>query len=142
MSYPEGSGVSTSARSECWGQGRYSSYQAHRGFAAFDSTQVSNFCAGARNIRVYLTLTRLNTAHGVAGAVPVPKLKKRNGSFWSCGVAFARGDTKTIELPYDVYSWLTENRTTLLEMWAGTSNNDYSFYNNTSIRVVCEKNFA
>ena len=142
VSYPEGSGVSTSARSECWGQGRYSSYQAHRGFAAFDSTQVSNFCAGARNIRVYLTLTRLNTAHGVAGAVPVPKLKKRNGSFWSCGVAFARGDTKTIELPYDVYSWLTENRTTLLEMWAGTSNNDYSFYNNTSIRVVCEKNFA
>lgn len=142
VSYPEGSGITTSARAECWGQGRYSTYQAHRGFAAFDSTQVSNFCAGARNIRVYLTLTRLNTAHGVAGAVPVPKLKKRNGSFWSCGVAFARGDTKTIELPYDVYSWLTEGHTTVLEMWAGTSNNDYSFYNNTSIRVVCEKNFA
>ena len=142
VSYPEGSGTTTSARAECWGQGRYSSYQAHRGFAAFDSTQVSNFCAGARNISVYLTLTRLNTAHGVAGAVPVPKLKKRDGSFWSCGVAFARGDTKTIELPYEVYSWLTENYTTVLEMWAGTSNNDYSFYNNTSIRVVCEKNFA
>ena len=142
VSYPEGSGTSASARADCWGQGRYSSYQAHRGFCAFDSTAIANWCSGARNIRVYITMTRLNTAHGYAGAVPVPKLKKRNGSFWSCGVAFARGDTKTFELPYEVYSWLTEKHTTVLEMWAGTSNTDYSFYNNTSIRIVCEKNFA
>lgn len=142
VSYPEGSGTSTSARAGYWGQGRYSSYQAHRGFCAFDSTAIANWCSGARNIRVYITMTRLNTAHGVAGAVPVPKLKKRDGKFWSCGVAFARGDTKTFELPYEVYSWLTEKHSTVLEMWAGTSNNDYSFYNNTSIRIVCEKNFA
>ena len=87
-------------------------------------------------------MTRLNTSHGKAGAVPVPKLKQSDGNFWSSGTAFARGDTKTITLPWSVVAPLIEGGTDKLEMWAGTSTNDYSFYDTVSIRIVCEKNFV
>ena len=137
---PEGSGSGTTARSGCWGQGSWSSYKSHRGYASFDG--INSWCNGGRNFTAYLTMTRLNTNHGYAGAVPVPKLKQRDGNFWSCGQAFARGDTKTIQLPWEVASWLIEGASNNLEMWAGSSHNDYSFYDNVSIRITCEKNFV
>ena len=137
---PEGSGSGTTARSGCWGQGSWSSYKSHRGYASFEG--ISSWCSGGRNFTAYLTMTRQNTSHGYAGASPIPKLKMRDGSFWSCGQGFARGDTKTIQLPWEVASWLIEGASSNLEMWAGSSHNDYSFYDTVSIRITCEKNFV
>ena len=137
---PEGSGSGTTARNGCWGQGKWGSYKSHRGFAEFGN--INSWCNGGRNFTAYLTMTRLNTSHGKAGAVPVPKLKQSDGNFWSSGTAFARGDTKTITLPWSVAGPLIEGGTYYLEMWAGTSTNDYSFYDTVSIRIVCEKNFV
>ena len=137
---PEGSGSGTNARNGCWGQGKWGSYKPHRGYATFEG--VGPWCSGGRNFTVYLTMTRLNTNHGYAGATPVPKIKQGDGNFWSSGTAFARGDTKTITLPSAVADQLISGGTGTLEMWAGTSTNDYSFYDNVSIRIVCEKNFV
>ena len=137
---PEGSGSGTTARNGCWGQGSWGSYKSHRGYASFDG--VHDWCAGGRNFTAYLTMTRQNTSHGYSDARPVPKLKQRDGNFWSCGQGFARGDTKTIQLPWEVASWLIEGASNNLEMWAGSSHNDYSFYDNVSIRITCEKNFV
>ena len=134
---PEGSGSGTSSRSGCWGQGKWGSYKPHRGYASFSG--VNAWCDGGRNFTVELTMTRQNTSHGYAGAVPVPKIKTTNGSFWNCGQAFARGATHTITLPSDVANALVTGGWTNLEMWAGTSTNDYSFYDNVRIRVICEK---
>ena len=137
---PEGSGSGTTARSGCWGQGSWGSYKSHRGYASFDG--INSWCSGGRNFTAYLTMTRQNTSHGYSDARPVPKLKQRDGNFWSCGQGFARGDTKTIQLPWEVASWLIEGASNNLEMWAGSSHNDYSFYDNVSIRITCEKNFV
>ncbi len=137
---PEGSGSGTNARNGCWGQGKWGGYKPHRGYATFEG--VGPWCSGGRNFTVYLTMTRLNTNHGYAGATPVPKIKQGDGNFWSSGTAFARGDTKTITLPSAVADQLISGSTGTLEMWAGTSTSDYSFYDNVSIRIVCEKNFA
>lgn len=134
---PEGSGSGTSARNGQWGQGKWGSYKPHRGFASFSG--INAWCNGGRNFTVELTMTRLNTSHGVAGATPVPKIKTTSGSFWNCGKAFARGATHTVTLPSDVANALVTGGWTQLEMWAGTSTNDYSFYDNVSIKIRCEK---
>ena len=136
---PEGSGSGTTARSGCWGQGNWSSYKAHRGHASFDG--VHDWCAGGRNFTAYITMRRLNTKHGNYGAVPVPKFVKTDGNSWSCGQAFALGDTKTIQLPWEVVSSLIEGGTNELQLWAGRNTSDYSFYDNVSLRITCEKNF-
>ena len=137
---PEGSGSSTSARTGSWGQGKWSSYKPHRGYASFSG--ISSWCSGGRNFSATLTMTRLNTSHGIAGATPVPKIKNTDGSFWNSGVAFARGDRKTITLPSTVANALANGSWTQLEMWAGTSTDDYSFYDTVSITIKCEKNMA
>lgn len=133
-----GSGGST--RNDCWGQGKYSSYKCHRGHASFDG--VNAWCNGGRNFSAYITMHRLNTSHGSAGAVPVPKFVQTDGNSWSCGQAFARDDTKTIQLPWEVTASLIQGGTNELQLWAGNSTSDYSFYDNVSIRIVCEKNFV
>ena len=134
---PEGSGSGTSSRSGEWGQGKWSSYKPHRGYA--NVSGVSSWCSGGRNFSAYLTLTRSSSGHGYAGAVPIPKIKKPDGTFWSCGVAFARGATHTFQLPSEIANALANGSMTTLEMWAGTSTNDYSFYNSGSIKIKCEK---
>lgn len=134
---PEGSGSGTSGRTGQWGQGKWGSYKPHRGYATFSG--VNAWCNGGRNFTVELTMTRLNTSHGYGGAVPIPKIKTTNGSFWNCGKAFARGATHTVTLPSDVANALVTGGWDRLEMWAGSSTNDYSFYDNVRIRVVCEK---
>ena len=133
---PEGSGSGTSSRNGEWGQGKWGSYKPHRGYA---NVNASGWCNGGRNFSAYLTLTRSSSGHGYAGAVPVPKIKRPDGSFWSCGVAFARGATHTFQLPSDIANAIANGSMTTLEMWAGTSTNDYSFYNSGSVRIVCEK---
>lgn len=134
---PEGSGSGTSSRSGEWGQGKWGSYKPHRGYA--NVSGVSSWCSGGRNFSAYMTLTRSSSGHGYAGAVPVPKIKRPDGSFWSCGVAFARGATHTFQLPSEIANALANGSMTTLEMWAGTSTNDYSFYNSGSIKIKCEK---
>ena len=136
---PEGSGSGTTARSGCWGQGNWSSYKAHRGHASFDG--VNAWCNGGRNFSAYITMHRLSSNHGNAGATPVPKFVRTDGASWSCGQAFARGDTKTIQLPWEVVASLIQGGTNELQLWAGKSTSDYSFYDNVSLRIVCEKNF-
>ena len=135
---PEGSGSGTSGRDGEWGQGKWGSYKPHRGYAEMGDGP-ANWCHGGRNFTIWLTLTRLNTSHGYGGAVPVPKLRQPDGSTWDCGVAFARGDTKTIQLPASIANAIANGQMKTLQMWAGVSTNDYSFYNNSSIRIRCEK---
>ena len=137
---PEGSGSGTTARSGCWGQGNWSSYKAHRGWAGFEG--VSSWCSGGRNFWAQITMHRLATKHGNYGAVPVPKFVQSDGSSWSCGQAFALDTTYTINLPWEVISKLVNGESNYLQLWAGRSTNDYSFYDNVSLRVVCEKNMV
>lgn len=137
---PEGSGSGTTARSGCWGQGNWSSYKAHRGWAGFEG--VSSWCSGGRNFWAQITMHRLATKHGNYGAVPVPKFVQSDGSSWSCGQAFALDTTYTINLPWEVISRLVNGESNYLQLWAGKSTNDYSFYDNVSLRVVCEKNMV
>lgn len=138
---PEGSGSGTTARSGEWGQGKWGTYKPHRGYADLGDGPV-NWCGGGdnyRNVTAWITLTRLGTSHGIAGATPRPRFKEPNGNFWDSGVGFARGDTKTIQLPSSIANAIANGSMRTLEMWAGTSTNDYSFYNNTSIKIKCEK---
>lgn len=138
---PEGSGSGTTARNGEWGQGKWGSYKPHRGYADLGGGP-SNWCGGGdnyRNVSAWITLTRLGTSHGIAGATPRPRFKEPNGNFWDSGVGFARGDTKTIQLPSSIANAIANGSMQTLEMWAGTSTNDYSFYNNTSIKIKCEK---
>lgn len=138
---PEGSGSGTTARNGEWGQGKWGTYKPHRGYADIGNDP-SNWCGGGdnyRNVNAWITLTRLGTSHGVSGATPRPRFKEPNGNFWDCGVGFARGDTKTIQLPSSIANAIANGSMRTLEMWAGTSTNDYSFYNNTSIKIKCEK---
>lgn len=134
----EGSGGATSGKSGSWGQGKWGSYKSHRGHASISSS-AKDFCSKARNITVTLTLTRLNTSHGYAGDTPKPKLKQPDGNFWNSNIGFARGSTKTITLPSSIANAIANGSMTKLEMWAGASTNDYSFYNATSIKIKCEK---
>ncbi|MGL5765160.1 MAG: phage tail spike protein [Sarcina sp.] len=137
----EGSGSATSTWSGKWGQGKYGSYKPHRGHA-IPTENIKSWCnvgSNTRNISMTLTMTRLNTSHGQAGAVPKPKLRQKDGSYWDCGVAFARGDTKSITLPAGVVSGLSDGALSELTMWAGTSTTEYSQYNNVTVKVKCEK---
>lgn len=137
-SIPEGSGSGTTSRYGEWGQGKWGSYKPHRGYADLGDSP-SNWCSGGRNFTVTLTMTRLNTSHGYGGAVPKPKIKEPNGNFWDSGKAFARGDTHSITLPSSIADAIVSGNMKTLEMWAGTSTNDYSFYNNATIKITCEK---
>ena len=135
---PEGSGSSTSGRSGQIGQGKWGKYKPHRGWGDVPSS-LATFCSGATNISITLTMTRLNTSHGYSGSVPSPKIVHNSGT-WSSGVTFARGGTKTITLPSTIVSQLSSGSLNKLQLWAGTSTNDYSFYNNVKLSVTCTKN--
>ena len=102
---------------------------------------MNDWCSGGRNFTAYITMHRLNTSHGYTGSVPVPKFVQLDGNSWSCGVSFARNDIKTIQLPWEVARILIEGHSNNLQLWAGRSKNDYSFYDTVSIRITCEKNF-
>ncbi|MGL5764115.1 MAG: phage tail spike protein [Sarcina sp.] len=133
----EGSGSSTSNRIGQWGQGYWGSYQAHRGYADLGNNP-SSWCSGGRNFTGWITLRRI-TSGGYNGEVPKPQIKRPNGTFWDCGVAFAHGQTKTIQLPSDITSAIANGSMKQLEMWAGRNQNQYAFFDMTSIKIKCEK---
>ena len=135
----EGSGSITSGKNDSWGQGKYSTYKPHRGFAEFGNAP-SDWAKSGRNWTINLTMTRLNTSHGSAGAVPKPQIKEPNGNFWNSNIAYARGDTKTIALPSTIVSAIAQGSMKTLEMWAQIDQiSQYSFFNNVSITIKCEK---
>jgi hypothetical protein len=137
-SIPEGSGNSTSTRTGVMGQGKWGSYKPHRGWGTIPSS-LRDFCSGGSNISMTITMTRQNTSHGYAGAVPSPKFVYSGGT-WDSGVKFARGDTKTITLPSTIVSQIANGTITDIQLWAGASTNDYSFYEKVAISVTCTKN--
>lgn len=134
---PEGSGSGTTGRNGEWGQGKWSSYKPHHGFADMGNNP-ANWCSGGRNFTVTLIMTRLNTSHGYAGDVPKPKIKEPNGNYWNSNTGFARGATKSIQLPSSIANAIASGSMKTLEMWS-TTTDDYSFYNNVSIKIRCEK---
>lgn len=135
----EGTGSTTSGWSDKWGQGKWGSYKPHRGHAV-PTENINSWLGGSyRNVTMVLTMTRLSSNHGNYGAVPVPKLKQKDGSYWNCEVAFALGNTKSITLSSGVVSGLSDGTLSELTMWAGTSTDNYSQYNNVSLKVTCEK---
>ena len=135
---PEGSGSSTSKRSGQIGQGKWGSYKAHRGYADIPQT-LFDLCQNATNISMTLTMTRLSNSHGYSGEVPSPKIVY-NGGIYDTNVKFSRGATKTITLPIDIVSEIANGTIKSLQLWAGTSEVEYSFYNNVLINVECSKN--
>ena len=135
----EGSGSMTSSWNGKWGQGKWGSYKPHRGHAVPTESISSWIGSNSRNVSMVLTMTRLSTNHGQYGAIPVPKLLQKDGSYWNSGVAFALGNTKSITLSSGVVSGLSDGSLSELTMWAGTSTNDYSQYNGVSLKVTCEK---
>lgn len=136
-SIPEGGGSATSERYGEMGQGSWGGYKAHRGFADIPQA-LRDFCSGARNISMTLGLTRLNTSHGNAGATPVPKLIQTDGSQFSVGVGFARGARHDVGIGDNLTWAFSTGNKNYLEIFSTTSS-DYSFYNNVTLRVRCEK---
>ena len=137
-SIPEGSGSSTSTRTGVMGQGKWGSYKPHRGWGTIPSS-LREFCSGGSNISMTITMTRQNSSHGYIGAVPSPKFVYSGGN-WDSGVTFARGDTKTITFPSTIVSQIANGTITNIQLWAGASTNNYSFYENVTISVTCTKN--
>lgn len=135
---PEGSGSGTSARNGEWGQGKWGSYKPHRGYADMGDEPAS-WCSGGRNFTVWLTVRRSSSSHGYGGAVPRPRIRRPDGSFWDCGVGIARGETITVQLPAEIANAIVNGSMKTLQMWADYSTNDYSFYDVSSIKVKCEK---
>ena len=134
---PEGSGNATSPRTGEWGQGHWGSWQAHRGYCEFGNDP-SSWCSGGRNFSGWITLRRIRSG-GYSGAVPKPQIKKPDGSNWDSNTAFAHGDQKTIQLPSDIVGAIANGSVKTLVMWAGKNQNQYSFYDLTTIKIKCEK---
>ena len=134
---PEGSGSSTSGKSDCIGQGKWGSYKPHRGYGDISSS-LATFCSGATNISMTITMTRLSTSHGYSGSVPAP-IFVYSGGTWDSATTFARGDTNTITLPSAIVEEIASGSMSSIQLWAGSSTEDYSFYNNVSINVTCTK---
>ena len=137
-SIPEGSGSPTSKRSGVIGQGKWGRYKPHRGWGNIPSSLV-DFCKNSTNISMTITMTRQNTNHGYAGAVPSPKFIYSGGT-WDSGTTFARGATKTITLPSTIVNAIANGSMTSIQLYAGYSTNDYSFYQNITITVRLTKN--
>lgn len=137
-SIPEGSGSPTSKRSGVIGQGKWSRYKPHRGWGDIPSSLV-DFCKNSTNISMTITMTRQNTNHGYAGAVPSPKFIYSGGT-WDSNTTFARGATKTITLPSTIVNAIANGSMTSIQLYAGYSTNDYSFYQNITITVRLTKN--
>ncbi len=137
-SIPEGSGSPTSKRSGVIGQGKWGRYKPHRGWGNIPSSLV-DFCKNSTNISMTITMTRQNTNHGYAGAVPSPKFIYSEGT-WDSGTTFARGATKTITLPSTIVNAIANGSMTSIQLYAGYSTNDYSFYQNITITVRLTKN--
>lgn len=135
----EGSGKSNTDRNGYTGQGRFKTYQAHRGYIILPSAQIIASIQAKKDYEVKLSMTRLNTEHGYNSKTPHPIIRAVGSSietdYWDCGIKFARGETNVITLPDSIKNAIAEGATQL-ELWAETEQEkQYSFYNNISLIV-------
>ncbi|SCJ12169.1 phage tail spike protein [Intestinibacter bartlettii] len=138
----EGSGKSNTNRNGYTGQGRFKTYQAHRGYMILPSAQIIASIQAKKNYEVKLSMTRLNTEHGYNSKTPHPVLRAVGSGiktdYWDSQVKFARGETNVITLPDAIRNAIAEGATQL-ELWAETEQEkQYSFYNNISLIVEGE----
>ena len=138
----EGSGKSNTNRNGYTGQGRFKTYQAHRGYMILPSAQIIASIQAKKNYEVKLSMTRLNTEHGYNSKTPHPVLRAVGSGietdYWDSQVKFARGETNVITLPDSIRNAIAEGATQL-ELWAETEQEkQYSFYNNISLIVEGE----
>lgn len=137
----EGTGIYTSSKNGCTGQGKWQSYKPHRGHIILPTTSILTSLKSRKNYTMKLRMTRLNTGHGYAGAVPHPIIRAvgsktgTTSAFWDSSVKFARGDTKTITLPTSITDAIAAGATEL-QLWAASSQDlQYSFYNNVVLII-------
>lgn len=138
----EGSGKSNTDRNGYTGQGRFKTYQAHRGYIILPSAQIIASIQAKKDYEVKLSMTRLNTEHGYNSKTPHPIIRAVGSGietdYWDCGIKFARGETNVITLPGSIKNAIAEGATQL-ELWAETEQEkQYSFYNNISLIVEGE----
>jgi phage minor structural protein len=121
-----------------YNQANWGSYTDYRGMADIPSS-LKTWCTGGRNFTAWVTVKRKTTSHGYAGAVPTPRFKRPDGTFWNSGVAMARGDVKTIQLPADITNAIVAGTMSVLEVYDTSQDNYIQFETNVSIKVKCEK---
>lgn len=139
-----GSGLYTSTKTTQMGQGHWvnssgKAYQNHTGHGTIPTgvkTYVSDAIEGT--VEITLTLHRVNTGHGYAGAVPVPKVKRPNGAYYNEGKGVARNSSITLTLPSDIVTAICNGSMTEIQTYS-SSQNDYAFFDVASIKVTCTK---
>ncbi|MFR5470081.1 MAG: hypothetical protein ACLTG7_01005 [Romboutsia sp.] len=139
-----GSGLFTSAKTKQMGQGHWvnsngNAYQNHTGHGTIP-TEVKTYVSDAieGTVEISLTLHRVNSGHGYAGAVPVPKVKRPNGAYYNEGKGVARNSNITLNLPSDIVTAICDGSMTEVQTYS-SSQNDYAFFDVASIKVTCTK---
>ena len=139
-----GSGLFTSAKTKQMGQGHWvnsdgKAYQNHTGHGTIP-TEVKTYVSDAieGTVEISLTLHRVNSGHGYAGAVPVPKVKRPNGAYYNEGKGVARNSNITLNLPSDIVTAICDGSMTEVQTYS-SSQNDYAFFDVASIKVTCTK---
>lgn len=139
-----GSGLFTSAKTKQMGQGHWvnsngKAYQNHTGHGTIP-TEVKTYVSDAieGTVEISLTLHRVNSGHGYAGAVPVPKVKRPNGAYYNEGKGVARNSNITLTLPSDIVTAICDGSMTEVQTYS-SSQNDYAFFDVASIKVTCTK---
>ena len=134
----EGTGLGTSSRQGYTGQGKYKSYKAHRGYIILPSSQIIQSIQAKESYTLKLKLTRRNTEHGYNSKTPHPIIRAVGDgietAYWDCSVRFARGESQVITLPDSIKNAIVQGATRL-ELWAGSNQQQYSFYDNVSLIV-------
>lgn len=139
-----GSGLYASTKTTQMGQGHWvdsagNAYQNHTGHGTIPAevkTYVSDAVEGT--VEITLTLHRVNTGHGYAGAVPVPKVKRPDGTYYNEGVGVARNSSITLTLPSDIVTAICNGSMTEVQTYS-SSQSDYAFFDVASIKVTCTK---
>jgi phage minor structural protein, N-terminal region len=126
-----GSGRVTSARKGYTGQGNWYGYKNHTGHATIPN-DVSNYIMKNEVTSIRLIITRLDTGHGYAGAVPHPVIKV-GSTTWDSNTKFSRGQTQTIELPSSIVGEIKNGAKEML--FVGTGTQQYSYYNNLKLEI-------
>lgn len=139
-----GSGLFTSTKTKQMGQGHWvntngKAYQNHTGHGTIP-TEVKTYVSDAieGTVEISLTLHRMNSTHGYSGAVPVPKVKRPNGTYYNEGKGVARNSNIMLTLPSDIVTAICNGSMTEINTYS-SSQNDYAFFDVASIKVTCTK---
>lgn len=139
-----GSGLVTSTKTKQMGQGHWvnstgKAYQNHRGHGTIP-TEVKTYVSDAveGTVEISLTLHRVNSGHGYAGAVPVPKVKRPNGAYYNEGKGVARNSNITLNLPSDIVTAICDGSMAEIQTYSSRQD-DYAFFDVASIKVTCTK---